>query len=175
MSAKGGKRTLEVGHKGRIIRWMHARQLAALALAFSFVSGCSYGAETLPECFDKNIQPTLRAVEQAARSPNYKGGEIEIKHTLCSTHDDRLNIAEQLLASAGYLHERHIAELGHCIDVTVKSLLTAEAFRRQVINVCGIASASGVAYTDWSGPIGDHFLFVSGKFVSFSGPHELPK
>jgi hypothetical protein len=99
---------------------------------------------------------------------------VELKHTFCSTHDDRLAVAERLLAARGYSFERHIAELGKCTDVAVKSPLTAQVLRTQVTAFCGVAAAAGVAYTDWSGNIGDSFVFVSGKHISLSGADELP-
>jgi len=130
---------------------------------------CSYHSETLPRCFSDNIEPSLRAVKQVTDSGAYRSGMVELKHTFCSTHDDRLAIAERLLTARGFSFERHIAELGNCTDVTVTSALTAQALRTQVTTFCGVAAAAGVAYSHWSGGIGDRFLFVSGNYVSFSG------
>jgi hypothetical protein len=141
----------------------------------SLLSACSYRAETLPRCFDENIGPSTFAVKQVIDSGAYRGGLIELQHTFCSTHDDRLDIAEKLLAASGYSFERHIDEVGHCTDVSVESPLTADALRKEVTTFCGVAAAAGVAYRDWSGGIGNRFLYVSGKYVSFSGRGELPK
>lgn len=153
---------------------MKARCFSTVTIAGCLVSACSYHAETLPRCFSENIDPSLRALKQVTDSGAYRGGMVELKHTFCSTHDDRLAIAERLLAASGYSFERHIAELGKCTDVSVKSLLTAHALRTQVTAFCGVAAAAGVAYADWSGRIGDSFVFVSGNHISLSGADELP-
>jgi len=132
-----------------------------IVAAASLVSACSYRAETLPRCFDEKIGPSLRAVKQVTDSGAYRGGEVERRHTFCSTHDGRLDVAEKLLAASGYSFERHVDEVGHCTDVRVKSPLTAEAVRNEVTTFCGVAAAAGVAYRDWSGGIDDRTLYVS--------------
>lgn len=154
---------------------MKRHGMTAIAMAASLVSACSYRAETLPHCFDENIGPSLRAVKQVTDSGAYRGGAVELQHTFCSTHDDRLDIAERLLGASGYSFERHIDEVGHCTDVKLKSPLTAEALRKEVTTFCGLAAAAGVAYRDWSGGIGGRFLYVSGNYISILGRGELPK
>ena len=146
-----------------------------IAAGAALVSGCSYHAETLPRCFDKNIGPSLRAIKQVTDSGAYRGGVVQLQHTFCSTHDDRLDVAEKLLAASSYSFERRIDELGHCTDVSVKSPLTAEALRNEVTTFCGVAAAAGVAYRNWSGSIGDRFLYVSGNYISLSRRGELPR
>ena len=174
MSALGGKRTLSERSSPNTLRQMKIHGLSIVVIGACLVSACSYRAETLPRCFSDNLDPSLRAVKQVADSGAYRGGTVELKHTFCSTHADRLAIAERLLTASGYSFERHIAELGDCTDVDVKSPLTAEAVRTQVTAFCGVAAAAGVAYTDWSGGIGDRYLFVSGNYISFTGRGELP-
>ena len=149
--------------------------LTAMAITANLVSACSYRAETLPRCFDEKIGSSLRAVKQVTDSRAYRGAVVELQHTFCSTHDDRLDVAEKLLGASGYSFERHIDEVGHCTNVSLKSPLTVEALRNDVTTFCGVAAAAGVAYRDWSGGIGDRFLYVSGNYISFSGPSEMPK
>lgn len=146
-----------------------------ISVCAALVSACSYRAETLPRCFDENIGPSLGAVKQVTDSGAYRGGVVQLQHTFCSTHDDRLDIAEKLLRAGGYSFERHIDEVGHCTDVSLKSPLTADALRKEVTTFCGVAAAAGIAYRDWSGSIGDRFLYVSGHYISFLGRGELPK
>lgn len=170
-----GKLPLRPSGKRNSLRYMKRHALTTIAMSASLVSACSYRAETLPRCFDENIGPSLRAVKQVTDSGAYRGGVVELQHTFCSTHDDRLDIAERLLGASGYSFHRRIEEVGHCTDVSLKSPLTAEALRKEVTTFCGMAAAAGVAYTDWSGGIGDRFLYVSGKYISFLGRGELPK
>lgn len=139
------------------------------------VSGCSYDAETLPRCFSDNVEPSLRAVKQVVESGAYHGGDIVLSHRFCSTDEDRLTVAERLLAASGYPFKRHIAELGRCTEVRLKSPLTSQALQRQVTTFCGVAAAAQVAYTGWSGGVGDRFLYVSGEYISFTRRGELPK
>ena len=145
-----------------------------MSIGASLVSACTYRPETLPRCFDK-IGPSVRAVEQVTQSGAYRGGVVELKHSLCSTHDDRLDAAEKLLGESGYSFERHRDEVGRCTDVKVKSPLTEEALRTQITPFCQIAASARVAYRDWSGSIGDRFLYVSGNYVSVAGRGEVPK
>ena len=154
---------------------MKASGFTMMALIASLVSACNYRAETLPRCFDENIGPSLRAVKQVTDSGAYRGGPVELQHTFCSTHDDRLDVTEKLLAASGYSFQRHIDEVGHCTDVRLMSPLTADALRKQVTTFCGVAAAAGVAYRDWNGSIGNRFLYVSGDYISFLGPGELPR
>jgi hypothetical protein len=154
---------------------MKRHALTMISTGAVLVSACSYRAETLPRCFDENIAPSLRAVKQVTDSGAYRGGLVQLQHTFCSTHDDRLGVAERLLTASGYSFERHIDEVGHCTDVSVKSPLTADALRKEVTTFCGVAAAAGVAYSDWSGSVGDRFLYVSGKYMSFLTRGELPK
>ena len=144
-----------------------------MAVAATLVSACSYPAETLPRCISDKVEPSLRAVKQVVDSGAYRDGDIELQHTFCSTHDDRLAVAEKLLAARGYSFERQIAELGDCTAVRLKSPLTSDALQRQVTMFCGIAAAARVAYTHWSGGIGDRFLYVSGDYISFTRRGEL--
>jgi hypothetical protein len=154
---------------------MSRRALTIISISAALISACSYRAETLPRCFDEKISPSLRAVKQATDRGAYRGGVIQLRHTFCSTHDDRLDVAEKLLAANGYDFERHIDEVGHCTDVSLKAPLTADALRNEVTTFCGVAAAAGVAYRDWSGSIGDRFLYVSGNYISFLARGELPK
>ena len=154
---------------------MKQRALPRIAVSATLIAGCSYRAETLPRCFDERIAPSLRGVKQVTDSGAYRGGAVELQHTLCSTHDDRLDVAEKLLEANGYSFERHIDELGHCTEVSLKSPLTPEALRREVTTFCGVAAAAGVSYRGRSGSIGDRFLYVSGNYISFLRPGELPK
>jgi hypothetical protein len=108
-------------------------------------------------------------------SGTYGGGVVPLQHTFCSTHDDRLDVVEKLLEASGYSFERHIEEVGHCTDVSLKSPLTADALRKEVTTFCGVAAAAGVACRDWSSSIGDRSLYVSGNYISFLGRGELPK
>ncbi|HEX8840361.1 MAG TPA: hypothetical protein VF750_07825 [Sphingomicrobium sp.] len=149
--------------------------LIVTAMGASLLSACTYRAETLPRCFDEHIGPSLRAVKEATDSGAYRGGVVELRHTFCSTHDDRLGAAEKLLAASGYLFERHIDEVGHCTDVSLKSPLTQQALRNDITTFCGIAATAGVAYRDWSGSIGDRFLYVARDYVSLLRRGELPK
>ena len=154
---------------------MKLRGLTTMVMTTSLVSACGYRAETLPRCFDENIGPSLGAVKQVTDSGEYRGGVVKLQHAICSTHDDRLDIAEKLLAAGGYSFERSIEEVGHCTNVSVQSPLTPEALRKEVTTFCGVAAASGVAYSNWSGSIGNRFLFVSGNYISFLRAGELPK
>ncbi len=85
---------------------MNLRGVTVIALSATFVSSCGCRAETLPNCFSENIHPSLRAVKQVVSSGAYRGGEVELNHTFCSTHEDRLAVAEKLLAATGYSFER---------------------------------------------------------------------
>ena len=175
-SALGGKSPLRPAVWRNSFRHMKRPGLTIMiATGASLVSACSYRAETLPRCFDENIGPGLRAVKQVTDSGAYRGGLVELQHTFCSTHDDRLDVAEKLLGASGYSFERHIDEVGHCTDVILKSPLTADALRKQVTTFCGVAAAAGIAYRDFSGGIGDRFLYVSGNYISFLGRGQLPK
>jgi hypothetical protein len=171
----GARRTLRHDGSPNSLRNMKRHALTTIAMTGCLVSACSYRSETLPRCFDERISPSLRAVKQVKDSGAYRGGLVELQHTFCSTHDDRLDVAEKLLRASRYSFERHIDEIGHCTSVSIKSPLTAEALQNEVTTFCGVAAAAGVAYRDWSGAIGNGFLYVSGNYVSFLGRGELPK
>ena len=161
-----GKRTLPERTSRNTVRQMKPRSFSIMAIAACLLSACSYRAETLPRCLSHNVDSSLRAVKKVTDSGAYPGGVVELEHRLCSTHDDKLAIAERLLTASGYSFERHAAELGDCTDVTLKSPLTTPVLRKQVTTFCQIAAAAGVAYTGWSGSIGSRFLFVSGDYIS---------
>jgi hypothetical protein len=139
------------------------------------LSGCRYSVETLPACYAANVPSSLRAIAQLAQAKAYNGEEIEIEHTLCSTHYDRLANAERLITAAGFRHSVRGAELGKCIGAQVKSALTPTALERQVTVFCRIAADSRVAYVSWSGMVDQKFVYVSGKYFSISRPGEQPK
>jgi hypothetical protein len=170
----GGNPTLPQSASGHYRFPMRPWALRTAAISCMLATGCSYNVETLARCFD-NVEPSLRAVKQVVESGAYRGGQVALRHTLCSTDEDRLAVAERLLAASGYQYVRRVAELGRCTDVRLKSPLTSQAVQRQVTTFCGVAAAAGVAYTAWSGGIGDHFLYVSGKYISLTRRGELPK
>lgn len=144
-----------------------------IAAAAMLISACSQRGETLPQCFSK-IQPSMRAIAMAGNRGIYKGGEIEITHALCSRNDDRLDVAERLLSANGYSSDRHIDEVGKCIDIQMKSALTGAALQRQLTTFCGIAAAARVTYRSWSANIGQRSLYVSGTYTSLTNENELP-
>ena len=92
MSAMGGKRTLCNDEWRNTLGRMNWRGLMTMTLTASLLCGCSYRAETLPRCFNENIGPSVRAIEEVTGSGAYRGGIVELLHTLCSTHNDRLDI-----------------------------------------------------------------------------------
>jgi hypothetical protein len=144
-------------------------------LSAFLLTACSYNVETLPQCFSEDVPPSLRAIAEVTQSGDYKAGDIEIQHTLCSTHYDRLANAERLLTAAGFRHETRIDELGKCIDAHLISPLTPHALNQQVTTFCGIAAGSRVAYVSWSAMVGEKSVYVSGKYISITRPGELPK
>jgi hypothetical protein len=56
------------------------------------------------------------------------------------------------------------------LDVDVHGQVSASTIKKQVENICTIAAAARVGYSDWSGNIGGRFVFVHGKNVSVSAP-----
>ena len=155
---------------------MKASALAAIAIGATLTSACGYRAETLPRCFSERVGPSLNAVKQVIDSGLYRGGDVELTHSLCTTHNERLVVAERLLAASGYTFSRQqMPELGRCTNVTVETPLTPQAIEKQVTTFCGMAAAARVSYGNWSGTIGDRFLFVAGKYISFTRGNEIPK
>jgi hypothetical protein len=148
----------------------------AVTLSITLALGsCGYNVETLPECFTENIPASIRAIGQVMRAGDYKGGNVEIEHTLCSTHGNRLANAERLLTAAGFQHDTGPEELGKCIHVRVNSPLAPQALDKQITTFCGIAAGSRIAYVSWSGMVGEKSIYVSGNYVSILRKGELPK
>jgi hypothetical protein len=146
---------------------MRSLVVTALICAALAESGCTYGEERLPDCWTENVGPSVKALSQL---PSLGGPETTIQHTLCSTHADRLAQAETALTSVGFSHDRHRAEIGECLDVDVHGQISPSTIKKQVENICTIAAAARVAYSDWSGDIGGRFVFVHGNYVSVSDP-----
>src|SRR3954453_9180887 len=93
----------------------------AMTMAAGLGLSCTYHAKTFPQCYAENVGPSLAAVKQVTDSGAYSGGDVELQHVFCSTHGDRLVVAEKLLSASGYAFKRHTAELGQCTDVQVRS------------------------------------------------------
>ena len=146
---------------------MRSLVVTILVCAALAESGCTYGEERLPDCWTENVGPSVKVLSQL---PSLGGPETTIQHTLCSTHADRLTQAETALTSGGYSHVRNRAEVGECLDVEVHGQVSASTIKKQVENICTIAAAARVGYSDWSGNIGGRFVFVHGKNVSVSAP-----
>jgi hypothetical protein len=143
------------------------RQTFFLPIAMMALSSCSWGEDKLPDCWTSNIGPSLILLEKAHLSlDNLR--QVERRHSLCSTHEDRLNSAEKALLASGYRYKREVAELGDCIKVTITGSLNEKNLRREMTVMCTVAAATRIRYADWSGQVGDQFLFARGDFTSTS-------
>ncbi|HEV2079399.1 MAG TPA: hypothetical protein VGR19_05830 [Allosphingosinicella sp.] len=141
-------------------------RLGPVLLLVGSSCSASYGEQDVSECLSKQMEPSINVVQKLTNGGSRDVGPVELRHSMCSTHDDRIASTERALLAAGYKHSTGVAELGRCINVVVPSAFNQKAVEQQITSLCTISANNGMVYMNWSGDVGGSFVFVSGDYVA---------